>query len=171
MNKRTDEYGCSTFENRCRFANELLNAVRDAVGSEMAIEYRMSGDELTEGGVGLDEAVLFAKTIQKKIDLLHISAGNIYNPTSLSYAMQPAYLPMATNVRFARAHEKVSWIYPSHRWVSFNLDLAEGALRNGKADMIAMIRQFITDRTASTKQGAARANEIRPASGVWSHGR
>jgi 2,4-dienoyl-CoA reductase-like NADH-dependent reductase (Old Yellow Enzyme family) len=57
MNKRTDEYGyapykgASAFENRCRFANELLDSIRTAVGPEMAVEWRISGDELTEGGV------------------------------------------------------------------------------------------------------------------------
>ena len=161
MNKRTDEYGCGTFENRCRFANELLDAVRDAVGPEMAIEYRMSGDELTEGGVGLEEAVLFAKAIQKKIDLIHMSAGNMYNPTSLAYAMQPAYLPMATNIRFAERMKKELEI-PVTSVGSFNLDLAEEALKNGQTDMIAMIRQFITDPDCVNKAKRGRGDEIRP---------
>jgi 2,4-dienoyl-CoA reductase-like NADH-dependent reductase (Old Yellow Enzyme family)/thioredoxin reductase len=161
MNKRTDEYGCSTFENRCRFANELLDAVRDAIGPELAIEYRMSGDELTEGGVGLDEAVLFAKAIQKKIDLIHISAGNIYNPTSLAYAMQPTYLPMATNIRFAERMKKELEI-PVTSVGSFNLELAENALKSGQADMIAMIRQFIADPDCVNKARRGRGDEIRP---------
>ncbi|NLA87044.1 MAG: FAD-dependent oxidoreductase [Clostridiales bacterium] len=161
MNKRTDEYGCGTFENRCRFAHELLDAVRDAIGPDMAIEYRMSGDEFTEGGVGIDEAVLFAKAIQKKIDLIHISAGNIYNPTSLSYAMQPPYLPLATNVRFAERMKKELDI-PVTSVGSFNLDLAEEALKNGQADMIAMIRQFITDPDCVNKARRGKGDEIRP---------
>ncbi len=161
MNKRTDEYGCGTFEDRCRFAHELLDAVRDAIGPDMAIEYRMSGDEFTEGGVGFDDALLFAKAIQNRIDLIHISAGNIYNPSSLSYAMQPAYLPLATNVRFAERIKKELDI-PVTSVGSFNLDLAEEAIAAGKADMIAMIRQFITDPDCVNKARRGRGDEIRP---------
>jgi 2,4-dienoyl-CoA reductase-like NADH-dependent reductase (Old Yellow Enzyme family)/thioredoxin reductase len=161
MNKRTDEYGCSTFENRCRFASELLDAVRAAIGPDMAIEYRISGDELTEGGVGLEEAVLFARAIQKKIDLIHVSAGNMYNPASLSYAMQPAYLPMATNVRFAE-HFKRALDIPVTSVGSFNMDLAEEAIASEKADMIAMIRQFIADPDCVNKARRGKGDEVRP---------
>ena len=161
MNKRTDEYGCGTFENRCRFANELLDSIRDAVGPEMAIEWRMSGDELTEGGVGLEDAVLFAKAIQKKLDLVHISAGNMYNPSSLAFAMQNTYLPLATNVRFAQRFKEELEI-PVTSVGSFNMDLAEEAVATGKADMIAMIRQFITDPDCVNKARAGRGGEIRP---------
>lgn len=161
MNKRTDEYGCETFDNRCRFANELLDSVRAAIGPEMAIEYRMSGDELTEGGVDIDGAVLFAKAIQKKIDLIHISAGNMYNPSSLSYAMQPTYLPLATNVRFAERMKKELDI-PVTSVGSFHMDLAEEAIAAGKADMIAMIRQFIADPDCVNKAKKAHGDEIRP---------
>ena len=59
MNKRTDEYGWDTMENRCRFANEVIDAVRERIGDEMAIEWRISGDELTPGGVGVEEATCF----------------------------------------------------------------------------------------------------------------
>ena len=161
MNKRTDEYGAQTFENRCRFARELLDAVRAAIGPDMAIEYRMSGDELTDGGVGIDEAVLFAKALEDKIDLIHISAGNLYNPSSLAWAMQPTYLPMATNVRLAERMKKDLSI-PVTSVGSFNLDLAEAALADGQADMIAMIRQFIADPDCVEKARLGRGDEIRP---------
>jgi 2,4-dienoyl-CoA reductase-like NADH-dependent reductase (Old Yellow Enzyme family)/thioredoxin reductase len=161
MNKRTDEYGCDTFENRCRFAIELLDAVREAIGPEMAIEYRISGDEYTEGGVGIDDALLFAKAIQHKIDLIHVSAGNIYNPASLSYAMQPTYLPMATNVRYAERMKKELDI-PVTSVGSFNLELAEEAIAAGRADMIAMIRQFIADPDCVAKARRGKADEVRP---------
>jgi NADPH-dependent 2,4-dienoyl-CoA reductase/sulfur reductase-like enzyme len=121
----------------------------------------MSGDELTEGGVGIDDAVQFAKSIQTKIDLVHISAGNLYNPSSLAYAMQNTYLPLATNVRFAERFKK-ELIIPVTSVGSFNLDLAEEAVAAGKADMIAMIRQFITDPDCANKAKQDRGDDIRP---------
>ena len=52
FNHRTDEYGGS-FENRLRFAREVLQSVRAAVGPGFPIELRMSGAELFEGGYDL----------------------------------------------------------------------------------------------------------------------
>ena len=49
FNHRTDEYG-GCFENRIRFAREVLSAVREAVGPGFPIEFRMSGSEFFEGG-------------------------------------------------------------------------------------------------------------------------
>lgn len=49
FNHRTDEYG-GCFENRIRFAREVLSAVREAVGQGFPIEFRMSGSEFFEGG-------------------------------------------------------------------------------------------------------------------------
>lgn len=74
FNHRDDEYGGS-LENRCRFAGEVLDAVRAAVGPRFPIEFRMSGSELFEGGYDLNEGVRIAQTLEGKIDLLHVSAG------------------------------------------------------------------------------------------------
>lgn len=161
LNKRTDEYGCDTFENRCRFANELLDSVRAAVGPDMAIDYRISGDDLTPGGVGVEDAVRFAKAIESKIDIIHVSAGNMYYPASMAYTIQSAYMPMATNVRFAqRFKEELS--IPVTTVGSFNLDLAEEAIAEGKADVVAMIRQFIADPDCVNKAKEGRGDDIRP---------
>lgn len=74
FNQRTDEYGGS-LENRCRFAAEVLDAVREAVGPRFPIEFRLSGSELFEGGYDIDEGVRIAQQLESKIDLLHVSAG------------------------------------------------------------------------------------------------
>ncbi|MDR2356594.1 MAG: FAD-dependent oxidoreductase [Oscillospiraceae bacterium] len=161
MNKRSDEYGAGTFGNRCRFAVELLDSVRGAVGRDMAVDWRMSGDELTPGGVGIDEAVEFARAIQDSLDLIHISAGNMYEPSSMSYTIQPAYMPMATNVGLAERFKRELSI-PVTTVGSFNLDLAEAAVRDGKADVVAMIRQFIADPECVNKAARGDGDMIRP---------
>lgn len=74
FNKRTDEYG-GTLENRCRFAVEILKAVREAVGPFFPIEFRFSGSELFHGGYTLEEGIEIAKVLEPYIDLLHVSAG------------------------------------------------------------------------------------------------
>src|SRR5208337_3567539 len=49
-NKRTDGYGGS-FENRAKFAIQVLTAIRKKVGDKLALEYRISADEMVEGGM------------------------------------------------------------------------------------------------------------------------
>ncbi len=161
MNKRTDEYGCGTFENRNRLANDILDAVRQVIGNDMALEWRHSGDDLTPGGVGPEEQLMQAKALQNKIDLIHVSAGNLYYGPSIKYMIQQPYVPMATNLRFAELFKKNLDI-PVVSVGSFNFDLAEEAIASGKCDMVAMIRQFVADSECVNKARDGKGDEIRP---------
>ncbi len=162
LNKRTDGYGASTFESRCRFANELIDAVRAKIGPDMAIEIRMSGDEIYPEGVHLEEALMFAKEISKKIDLLHISAGSMYDPRTMGYTIQHTYMPRAANLHLAAEFKKAGLGIPVTSVGSFDMELAERALAEGKADIIAMIRAFIADPEQVNKARLGREEEIRP---------
>ena len=74
-NKRLDRYGGS-LENRARFAIEVLTAIRKKVGDKIALEYRISANELVAGGMKEEDTIEFVKMIEDKIDLLHVSAGS-----------------------------------------------------------------------------------------------
>ena len=74
FNKREDEYGGS-IENRCRFAVEVLQAIREAVGPFFPIEFRMSGAEFVDEGYGIEEGIEIAKLVEPYVDLIHVSAG------------------------------------------------------------------------------------------------
>lgn len=71
FNKRTDEYGAQSFENRCRFAVELLDAIRAECGNNIAIEYRLSATDIIEGSPEVEEVIEFAKAIQDRKDVLY----------------------------------------------------------------------------------------------------
>ena len=73
-NKRTDKYGGS-LENRARFACQVLDEIRKRVGNQLAIEYRISAEELVPGGMQIDETIEFIKIIQDKIDIVHVTLG------------------------------------------------------------------------------------------------
>lgn len=146
FNTRTDQYGCTTFENRCRFASELIDAVREAIGPDMAIEYRVSGDEKLSPdiNVGVEEVLEFARSIQDRIDLLHVSAGNLYQVQTIRYMIQDTYMPRPTNVALARyLRERLR--VPVTSVGSYTMELAEQALAEDAADMVAMIRPFVAD--------------------------
>lgn len=69
-NVRTDNYG-GNLENRMRFAVEIVEMIKEEVGKDFIIGYRMGGNEPT-----LEEGMIIAKTLEEKgVDLLHVSAG------------------------------------------------------------------------------------------------
>ncbi|KQY50973.1 NADH:flavin oxidoreductase [Nocardioides sp. Root140] len=85
VNHRTDSYGGS-LENRARFAREIMRAVRDEVGSEIAILAKMNMDDGVPGGFWLDEALPVAQWLEQDgtVDALEMTAGSsLLNPMYL----------------------------------------------------------------------------------------
>ncbi len=159
-NLRTDAYG-GAFKNRVRFATEVLEAIRNKVSDRLAIEYRISADELVPGGLTLEEQLEFARVIQDKIDLIHVSAGNLFEPGRASLMIQPTYIPRGVNVHFAERFKKELNI-PVTTVGSINLEMAEEIIAENKADMVAMNRAFIADPDCVNKAKKGQEDKIRP---------
>ena len=159
-NHRTDEYGGS-FENRARFAVELLDAIRARVGRAIAVEYRISADELFEGGAGEEETLAFAEMIQDKIDLLHVSAGLLNKDEMVKHLIQPIYFKRGYNVHFAEKFKKALTV-PVAAVGSLDMETAEDVLAKGQADVVAMIRSLIADPRCVNKARNGKADAIRP---------
>ena len=160
LNHRTDEYGGS-LENRSRFAVELLDAIRDRVGRDIAIEYRISADELIEGGPTAEDTLAFAEMIQDKIDLLHVSAGLLTNDDVLKHTIQPIYFKRGHNVHFAEKYKKQLKV-PIATVGSIDLNMAEEIVANGQADVVSMIRSMIADPQGVDKVRRGAADTVRP---------
>jgi 2,4-dienoyl-CoA reductase-like NADH-dependent reductase (Old Yellow Enzyme family)/thioredoxin reductase len=158
-NLRTDAYG-GTFQNRARFMCQLLDAIRDKVGNGLAIEYRISADELAPDGIRLEEQLAFAKMIQNRIDLAHISVGNLFEPGLSPLMIQPAYVPRGINVHYAETYKKELKI-PVTALGSITLPMAEQIIAENKADMVAMNRALIADPESINKVKDGREDEIR----------
>ena len=85
INHRTDEYGGS-LENRARFARQVMEAVRSAVGDQIAIIAKMNMDDGVPGGFWLDEAIPVAQWLESdgSLDALEMTAGSsLLNPMYL----------------------------------------------------------------------------------------
>lgn len=75
INKREDEYG-GCLENRLRFHQEVIRAVRSAVGNDYPIALRLGASDYLEGGNTVEEGVKAAEILMKEdIDLIDISGG------------------------------------------------------------------------------------------------
>lgn len=161
INHRSDEYGGSLI-NRARFATEMLEKIREAVGQAVAIEYRISAEELIPSGTGLEETKEFVKLIEDKIDLLHVSRGLLLEDSTLPYVFQPTYFPRAMNLKSAKELKKSVGI-PVSVVGSFDLETAERAVSNGDVDIVAMIRNVIAGGKDSVHNACVgKAAETRP---------
>ena len=157
FNHRTDEYGGS-LENRCRFAIEVLQSVRAAVGPGFPIEFRMSGSELFEGGYDLAGGCRIAEQLEPYIDLLHVSAGTYQRGFGDTHPSM--FKPHGCNVYLAaeiKKHVKV----PVATIGGLN-DPAqmEEILASGQADVIYMARALLADPFLPNKVMANRDGEI-----------
>ncbi len=159
-NRRSDRYGGS-LQKRARLALEVLEAVRKKTGNDVAIEYRLSADELTPGAPSVDETIEFAQMISDRIDLLHVSAGNITVPNTCPRMIPPIYLPRGTNVEYAERFKRELSV-PVTAVGSLTMDMAEEIIAQNKADMVAMIRSIIADPDCVAKAKTGRHASIRP---------
>lgn len=157
FNHRTDAYGGS-LENRCRFAVEVLQSVRAAVGPGFPIEFRMSGSELFEGGYDLAEGCRIAQQIEPYIDLLHVSAGTYQRGFGDTHPSM--FKPHGCNVYLAaeiKKHVKV----PVATIGGLN-DPAqmEEIIASGQADVVYMARALLADPFLPRKVTENRDGEI-----------
>lgn len=138
-NRRTDAYGGS-FENRIRLLVETVEAVRGVWPDELPLFVRISAtDWLPEGGWDVDQSVELAKVLKAKgVDLIDASSGG--NVATAQIPAGPGYqVPFAERIR----HE--AGIATSAVGLITSPEQAEEILKNGKADMILLGREFLRD--------------------------
>ena len=142
FNHRTDEYGGS-LENRVRFAREVLDSVRAAVGPGFPIEFRMSGDEYFDGGYHLDEGVRIAQALQDKVDMIHVSAGSYQYGFKLTHPSM--FEEHGRNVYLAAEIKKhVSVPVATIGGLNDPVQMEE-IIASGKADVVYMARALLAD--------------------------
>ncbi|WGY69634.1 NADPH-dependent 2,4-dienoyl-CoA reductase [Burkholderia cepacia] len=155
-NHRDDAWG-GAYENRIRFAVEIVRRVRERVGSHFIVIYRLSMLDLVEGGSTLDEVIRLAQAIE--------AAGATILNTGIGW--HEARIPtIATKVPRA-----------AYAWVTRQLmgkvgiplvatnrintpEVAEQLLADGYCDMVSMARPFLADAEFVRKAREGRADEI-----------
>jgi 2,4-dienoyl-CoA reductase-like NADH-dependent reductase (Old Yellow Enzyme family) len=138
-NRRTDEYGGS-YENRTRFALEVVDAVREVWPDDKPLFFRISAtDWLEEGGWTADDTVRFAADLQAHgIDLLDVSTGG--NASGVRIPTGPGYqVPFAARVK-AETTLPVAAV-----GMITEPEQAEKILANGEADAVLLGRELLRD--------------------------
>lgn len=155
-NHRTDRWGGS-YENRMRLPVEIVRRVREAVGPNFIIIYRLSMLDLVEGGSSWDEIVTLAKAIE--------AAGATLINTGIGWheARIPTIATKVPRAAFTKVTAKLKGevTIPLITTNRINTpEVAEQVLAEGDADMVSMARPFLADPEFVNKAAEGRADEI-----------
>ena len=172
FNKRTDDYGGS-FENRYRFAAEVVKAIKEACGEDYPVSLRysveskmkgfcegaMPGEEYTEVGRNMEESERAAKYLQDAgYDMLNADNGTY---DSWYWAHPPMYMPENCNLDDV-AHIKKFVDIPVVCAGRMDPEIGAQAVAEGRIDAIGVARQFLTDPEWVTKLIEDRLEDIKP---------
>lgn len=157
-NRRSDDYG-GPFPNRARFPQEVVAAVRAAVGPDFPIIYRINAEERIPGGTTLDESVAFCRMIEPLVDAFNVTAGN-YDSMQWIFTMQGtapgALLPLAEAVKRA-----VSVPVAGISRLGWMLEEAAAAVAAGRIDLVALGRTQLADPQLVNKTRRGEARRVR----------
>ena len=161
MNQRTDEFGGS-LENRARFLIMALEAVRDGVGPRFPIEIRISGDDLTDVGLGMEDCVKVAQMVEDKVDLFNVSCGNHEDPDMFCRTHPSAFYKRGVNVYLAAEIKK--YVSKPVACVGSLNDPAqmEEIIATGQADIVEIGRALLADPYLAQKALEGNADDITP---------
>src|SRR5262245_51208555 len=163
FNRRTDEYGGS-LENRMRFGFEVLREVRRRVGLDWVVGARISGDELTTGGLSADDMAEIARRLAASglVDFLSIVGGAAHTAAHQAAVVPnmayPAglYVPLATAIKAA-----VPSVPILHATRIVDPVHADRILADGAIDLVGMTRALIADPDLPRKARENQLDDIR----------
>ncbi|MFF9505068.1 FAD-dependent oxidoreductase [Streptomyces sp. NPDC014656] len=155
-NHRTDRWGGS-YENRVRFPLEIVRRIRERVGTDFIIVYRLSMLDLVPGGSTLEEVVRLAKEIEAAgATIINTGIGwhEARIPTIATSVPRGAYTWVTKKLMGAVSVPLVT----SNR---INTpEVAEEILADGRADLVSLARPFLADPAFVNKAAAGRAETI-----------
>ena len=162
-NQRQDHYGGS-LENRLRFALEVIGVVRRSVGDDGIVGMRLSGEELVEGGLDVEDMKDISRSLGAtgKLDYFNSIMGTSSETLSRALSIPPIYIPPAhySNI-WAEIKNAVDIPVIGVGRVN-SPELAEKLIAEGKTDLVGMVRELIADPQLPNKAREGRADDIRP---------
>ena len=171
-NKRTDEYGGS-FENRYRFATDVVKAIKAVCGQDYPVSLRYSvlsktkgfgegavpGEEYVEVGRDMEESEKAVKYLQDAgYDMLNADNGTY---DAWYWAHPPQYMPQNCNLEDV-AHIRKFVDIPVVCAGRMDPEVGAQAIADGRIDALGVARQFLADSEWITKLIENRLEDIRP---------
>ncbi len=155
-NRREDEWG-GAFENRIRFPLEIIESVRERVGADFIIIFRLSMLDLVKGGSTWEEVVHLAKEVE--------AAGATIINTGIGWheARVPTIATLVPRAGFAWVTKKMMGQVNIPLITTNRINMpgvAESVLAEKNADMVSMARPFLADPDWVIKAAEGREGEI-----------
>lgn len=158
-NKRNDEYGGS-LENRMRFPMMVVQAIKEAVGTNYPVGYRFLVDEWLPDGILPSESIRYAMILERiGINYLSVTAGtyeSFFLPEKVALASQSGY--MVELAEIVKRQVKIPVIVAGRINTP---ELAEEILTQKKADLIGLARVLFVDPQWVKKATAEPAEKIK----------
>ncbi|GAA2304149.1 NADH:flavin oxidoreductase/NADH oxidase [Streptomyces hawaiiensis] len=154
-NHRTDAYGGS-YENRTRFALEVVDAVREVWPDDKPLFFRISATEwLEDGGWSADDTVRFAADLRAHgVDLLDVSTGG--NASGVRIPTGPGY-----QVPFAARVKNETGLPVAAVGLITDVEQAEKILANGEADAVLLGRELLRNPSWARQAARELGGEVR----------
>ncbi len=155
-NQRTDEWGGS-YENRMRFPVEIVKRVRERVGPNFIIIYRLSMLDLVEGGSSFEEVVQLGKAVEA------VGATMINTGIGWHEARIPTIATSVPRAAFAWVTQKMKGQVKIPLITTNRIntpEVGEQILASGQADMVSMARPLLADPDFVNKAAAGQADRI-----------
>ena len=160
-------YGGS-FENRARFAMEVLAACRKRVGEKFLLGVRYTADEAHLGGITEDEGVAIAKLFKASnlVDFVNIIRGRIHTDPAMTDVIPIHGMASAPHLDFAGRIRAEVGLPTFHAARIPDVATARHAVASGKLDMVGMTRAHMADPHIVRKIIEGREEDIRPCVGA-----
>ena len=159
-NRRSDGYG-GPLVNRARLLTEIVDAVRSTIGTDRALGVRICGDELIEGGTGIEDAVAVARMVEAtgQVDYINTSIGVA---TATLYMIEASMQVPPGYALFIPSAIRAAVDLPVVGVGRFKDPLqADRALAEGVCDLVGVVRGQIADADFAGKARSGHATDIR----------
>ena len=160
-------YGGS-FDNRIRFATEVLAAARSRVGPGFLLGVRFTADEAEAGGITADDGVEIARRLKASglVDFVNIIRGRIHTDAALTDVIPVQGMASAPHLGVAARIRAEVGLPTFHAARIPDVATARHAVATGKLDMVGMTRAHMADPHIVAKIIAGREGDIRPCVGA-----
>ncbi len=166
-NRRGDDYN-GGLDNRLRFAFQVLDAIRAAVGPAFIVGTRLVVDEDWEKGLSREEGIEISRRLvaSGQVDFLNVIRGHIESDAALSRVIPVGGMRSAPHLDFAGEVRAETKFPVFHAARIGDVATARHAVAEGKLDMVGMTRAHIADPHIARKVSAGREQDIRPCVGA-----
>ncbi len=167
-NDRDDAYG-GTFENRMRFSDRLLRAIRKRVGPEFIVGIRQTADEkYREGGITEEEGLRIARKLRDDglVDFMNVIRGRCDTDPATVDVIPVTGMKSAPHLDFAGKIKAMVDMPVFHAARIPDVATARHAVASGQLDMVGMTRAHLADPYILQKITQGREDDIRPCVGA-----